>query len=143
MRDYTVKGVRCGLRGNCALLLILKAETFSARYGVLIKADTGLQIALGLVEAVHAGEEPGSTGIGLLQTRTSSISGAQRLCISLNRLFRALCTLFRESKPIVAHTEVGLSCHTALQRLPGLVERALLQAMYEGWTVLVRNMSHL
>ena len=74
--------------------MILKAKTFSASVRVLIKSNTRREVALGFVDAVQPGEEPGSTGIGLLQTRTSSISGGQRLCISLNRFFRVTRALF-------------------------------------------------
>jgi hypothetical protein len=65
------------------LVVILKAKTFSASVRVLIESDTRREVTLGFIDAIHLGEEPGSTGIGLLQTGTSSISGAQRLGISL------------------------------------------------------------
>jgi hypothetical protein len=65
------------------LVMILKAKTFSASVRALIKSNARREVTLGFIDAIHLGEEPGSTGIGLLQTGTSSISGTQRLCISL------------------------------------------------------------
>jgi hypothetical protein len=44
----------------------LKAQTFSTGFRVLIQPNTGREVTLGFVDTIQLGEEPGSTGIGLL-----------------------------------------------------------------------------
>ena len=53
----------------------LQGEAFSASVGALIKSNTRLEIALGLRGSVHAGEQPRTTGVSLLQSLATPARG--------------------------------------------------------------------
>jgi hypothetical protein len=54
------------LRDGLRLAVTLKAQTFSTSLGMLIESNACREVALSFVDTVQLGEDPGSTGVGLL-----------------------------------------------------------------------------